>query len=436
MKATVRILFLGFLFCIPYLVTAQITNLKVNNVTAPTPFTMTSGDTIKWEYNCPVGATIAFELWYDVNHNGTIDPGTDVEYGAFAQTDGVSNHNGPGDLDGLANGHVIFYQPVGIAPGDYVLRFTNGGSSVTDVGTVSPLALPAHTISGHVTPPPGKSAQYIDVQIDRDGNFGQPNSWDAYTNASGDFQIAMNADTAGNPWYVQIQTNPYPPSIITPQDSTITIVGNPSGINLIMLPAAAQVAGYLKDDSGLPIQSSVYATVQSSGSNAPYRYSQTDNLGFFDLGLLQGDIDQTQNQHWSLAMSTNGDSVSDHIYPEISLPLLHTGDSLFYNLVSYAVNSTIQGIVQFNGQNVNYPFELIATNPDTAYSMALTDNAGNFTMKVSNKIFNYYLNPQYLPPNEQSPTVVVHPGETGVVFNITTTSVRDASAKIPTVLAL
>jgi Secretion system C-terminal sorting domain len=433
MKNFLRVFSTIFLFCVPYFASAQVTNLKVDNVSSN--FSMTSGDTIKWEYNCPVGASVLLEVWYDVNGNGTIDPGTDVEYGEFTQTDGASGHNGPGDLDGSVNGHIIFYQRVGIAPGSYVLRFTNGGSSVTEAGTILPLASPAHTISGHVTPPLGKSAQNIDVQIDRSQNSGEPNSWDAMTDAFGNYQIAMNADTAGNPWYVQIQTNPYPPSIITPQDTSITIVGNPSGINLVMLTAAAQVAGDLKDDSGVSIQSSVYADV--SLPNSPYRYTQTNSLGFFQLGFLQSDIDQTSSQHWMLSASTNGDSIGNNIIPQILLPILHTGDSLFYNLVFYTVNSTIQGVVQFNGQSVNYPFQLIASNPDTAYSFTSTDNAGNFTMKVSNKIFNYNLNSQYgLPPNEQVQTVIAHPGETGVVLNVMTTSVRDASAKIPAVFAL
>jgi hypothetical protein len=417
------------------LVLAQVTNLKINNATSN--FSMTSGDTIKWEFDCPAGAAVNCEIWYDVNANGTIDPGTDVFYIAFTQIDGVaSGQNGPGDLDGIANGHVIFYQPVGIAPGKYIFKFSNGGSSITETGTVQPLASPAHTISGHVTPPPGKSAQYIDVQIDRNGD-NRPNSWDAFTDVSGNFQIAMSADTAGNPWYIQVQNNQYAPAILTPQDTSITIIGNPSGINLVFQAAAAQVAGYLKDDSGTPIENTVYISTSVGNFANISRYVQTDNTGLFQIGLLESDIEQTQSQHWMLSSTYNGNGISDHLIAQRTLPILHTSDSLFYNLISYKVNSTIQGAVQLDGKPLSFPVQVGASNPDTGASFVWTNNSGIFTMMVSDKIFNYnlFLQNYSVPANEMVPDLVVHAGQTGVVFNITTTSVRDGSAKIPAVFS-
>ncbi len=436
MKNFLRVLLVVSLLCIPYLVSAQITNLKINNVSSN--FSLVSGDTLRWEYNCPVGASVTVEVWYDVNHNGTIDPGTDVSYGVFTQTDGGTGQNGPGDMDGVADGHVLFYQPVGISPGNYIFRFTNGASVATEAGTVSHLASPAHLISGHVTPPAGKSAQYIDVLISRSTGSGRPNSWDAMTDASGNFQIEMNADTTGNPWYVQVQTNPYPPSIITPQDTAITIITNPSGINLVFQPAAAQVAGYLKDDSGTPIQNTVYVSASSGNFSNFSRYIQTDGTGLFQIGFLEGEIEQTQSQHWILSTTYDGNGITDHMIAQKTLPILHTNDSLFYNLVSYKVNSTIQGVVELDGHPMSSPVQVGASNPDTGASFVWTDNSGNFTIMVSNKIFNYslYLQNYYIPPNEMVPNVVVHPGQTGIVFNITTTGVAGTSAKIPTIFSL
>jgi len=442
MKRLLRGLSIGLLFCIPYFASAQVTNLKINNVSSN--FSMTSGDTLKWEYNCPAGATVTGEIWYDVNGNGTIDPGTDVIRFAFTQTDGNSNgiSYGPPDEDGSANGHILYFQQVGVAPGHYVFRFSQNGNSVTEAGIVLALASPAHTISGHVNPPPGKSAQNINVEINRHngngGNSAALNSWDAFTNASGDFQIAMNADTAGNPWDFQIQNNPYPPSILTPADTSITIVGNPAGINLTLQPAAAQVAGSYKDDSGNPLQSDVFVDFnQNTGSFYLIRDVLTDLNGLFQIGFTANEILGSQSTQWTLTSYPNGDSISTYLVPQVQLPAFHNGDSLFYLLTAFTANSTVQGMVQVNGAAPGIQYQIRASNPDSAYSIVWTDNQGNFTLKVSNKIFNYnLLVSSFLSSNLQAPAVVVHPGETGVVFNITTTSVRDASSKIPAVFAL
>src|SRR3989442_14329945 len=101
----------------------QVTNLKVNGVSSN--FSGTSGDTVLWTYDLPVGATAFGELWYDANGNGTIDAGTDVIRFLFTQTDGDTNGNGgPPDLDGSANGHVTYHANLGLAPGKYIFRST------------------------------------------------------------------------------------------------------------------------------------------------------------------------------------------------------------------------------------------------------------------------------------------------------------------------
>ncbi len=438
MKGLKRLFSAGLLFCVPLLTYAQVTNLKIENVSSN--FSMTSGDTLRWEYNCPVGATVTGEIWYDVNGNGVIDAG-DVNKFMFTQTDGGgSNGYGPPDLDGSANGHILFLQQLGVAPGRYIFRFTQNGSSVTESGVVLALSSPAHTISGHVTPPQGKSAQNINVEINRstNGNGVELNFWDAYTDASGNFQIQMNADTSGNPWTVQMQTNPYPPSILMPADTGITIIGNPGGINLVMHPAAAQVAGYFKDDSGNPIQNDVFVEYNGSTFN-PYlvRDVSADINGLFQIGFLSSELSEQGGQHWTLSTYTQGDSISNFVVPSITLPILHNGDSVFFNLIAYTVNSTITGKVEFNGGQVSAPFEVQATNPDTGYSFVWTDNQGNFVLKVSNKISSYNLNIYGgLGPDLVANPVVVHPGETGAILNITTTSVHDAPARVPALFAL
>src|ERR1041385_3088437 len=270
-------------------VSAQVTNLKVRGVSSN--FTMTSGDTIMWEYNIPTaGGTVFGEIWYDVNGNGTIEPGTDVAKFLFTQTDGNMHGNGgPPDLDGAADGHLLFYQPVGVAAGKYVLRFTFNSQSASEAGTVSALASPAHLISGHVTPPSGKSAQNINVVVQRNSQGNENNFWDAYTDASGNYSIQMNSDTAANPWNVRIENNPSPPASITPQGIDVNIIsGDYPGNNFVLLAAAAQVDGTVQDDLGNPAFSkNVNLWRNDFGANLQGR---PDITGTFEIGLAASDL--------------------------------------------------------------------------------------------------------------------------------------------------
>ena len=107
---------------------SQVTNLTVNG--SASNFSFTQGDVFKWEYNIPVGGTAECEIWIDLNGNGVIDPASDKQlFGTFSQTDGNYNgNNGPGDMDSLANGQCYFAMAnFGLAPANYILRFTNNG---------------------------------------------------------------------------------------------------------------------------------------------------------------------------------------------------------------------------------------------------------------------------------------------------------------------
>ena len=121
---------------------------------------------------------------------------TDRLYMSFAQVDGpMQETDGPPDLDGLANGHIYFSSRVGIAPGALIMRFSNNGTSIQVPGTVMVLASPVYTISGRVTVPPGKSAQYIPIEASR-GDHYNPGFWHGLTDASGNYMIQFDADTA------------------------------------------------------------------------------------------------------------------------------------------------------------------------------------------------------------------------------------------------
>src|ERR1041385_191989 len=413
---------------------AQITNLAVRGFSSN--FTMTSGDTVSWSYNIPTGATSVCELWYDVNGNGAIELGTDLNRFTFTQTDGNSNGNGgPPDMDGSANGQVVFAERVGYAPGKYIFKVTNNSVSQVITGTVSALSSPVHTISGHVTPPSGKSAQNIFVNLHRSGQY-EPNFWDGVTDASGNYSIGISADTAGNPWSVRMEVNPYPPAIISPQEISLTITGNHSGNNFTLLQPAAQVAGTLKDEFNNPILDRGVQLWRNNGG-AGYQ-GRSNTSGFFQVGLLAGDL---TGQTWRLQSDCNCDNgtTSGQLIAQANLPIINNGDSLYRALVIYNANSQIQGQVTLDGHPHGFPIQIYADNSDTAQASVWSDSAtGNFTINVSNKIYNYNVSAfAYnlgFPAN--SDVVVAHAGDVGVIINITTLAVHEREPGVPTGFSL
>jgi hypothetical protein len=397
---------------------AQVTNLIVNS--SSSNFTFVSGDAVSWSYNLPTGATASCEFWFDANQNGTIDPATDVVRFTFTQTDGDPNGNGgPPDMDGSANGSISFSQPVGFGPGKYLFKVTHNGTGLTISGTVTALASPAHLISGHITPPAGKSPQYINVEVHRNDQFGNPNFWDTYTDVNGDYTIQMNADTLGNPWQIRMETNPFPPSIISPDQIELTITGNHSGNNFTFIQAAAQVSGIIKDENG-GVLSNFGVQLRRNDGNVQHQ-ANSNASGLFQIGLQSSEL---TGQTWYLETDCNcqNGGTGSILTTQVQLPIINSTDSLYRQLTVYSVNSQIQGQVRLNGTPLTFSMQIMAINPDTAFAETQTDSGtGNFTIPVSDKIHNYqFMFAGGLPFGWEVQQTIAHPGDTGVIVNIVT----------------
>jgi hypothetical protein len=410
---------------------AQVTNLMVNGVSSN--FSAASGGTLTWSYNVPVGAATYGEIWYDVNQNGVIDPG-DILYMAFTQVDGVANgKNGPGDGDGLANGIVTLTPTViGIAPGMYILTFTQNASVAIIKGTVTPLLSPSHSLSGNIKAPSGKSAANCIVEVSRNKNY-SPNSWDAISDINGNYTIQMNADTAGNPWNVYVSSNPYPVYIVSPAEIPVTINGNPNGLNFTISLPAAQIAGLIKDDNGI-IQSNQAVDlmgIDNSNNTNFHTMTSTDANGIFRFGLAAQNI--VTNDHWRVWAGNDNDSgnTTDRMAAIWNISSLITGDSLFSNMTVYYVNTQISGVVKYNGNIITTPVQIIAAdkNQDIVESSVSSQNGtGNFTIPVTNKLFPYKIGTGYLGWGGY---VYANPGDVNVILNITSTGVGDDKNGIP-----
>ncbi len=429
----ILLLFAALLMVSLYTVTlAQVTNLKVNSSTSN--FTMVSGDAISWSYNIPNGSTTLIEIYYDVNGNQTIDAG-DVLWQSFQQTDGDSvGQNGPPDMDNTVNGSVSFAQPVGIAPGKYIMKFTENNQSATIAGTVTALSSPAFTISGTVTPPAGKSAANIFVEIQR-GNHHQPNFWDGITDSNGNYTIQMNSDTAGNPWVIDLANNPFPPNIITPTSDTITIAHNISNINFSFITAVAQIAGKVMDENGNAIPDINVEINDLNNSSSYLQYNNNSSAdGLFQFGLTSSDLSASHSWQVTANYDNQYDSTQNYLMGVAYVSNIVASDSIYKKLVIYSANSYITGTLKIDGSAPGFPMMLVAYNQDSAQAIALCDGStGNFSLRVSNKIFNYQIFPINFSQNYYYQNATAHPGNSGVTLNLSTTplAVKQNSNGLP-----
>jgi hypothetical protein len=406
---------------------SQVTNLLING--SSTSFSMTSGDVITWSFNIPTGGTAEAELWVDLNVNHAIDPGTDRKILSFTQTDGDTLGNqGPPDVDGVADGEVNLTFPLGLAPQHYVITFTHDGSGQSIWGEIQALASPAFSVSGTVHAPVGADVSYIVLEATNENIEGKP-FWQGLTDANGDYTIEMGPDTGSNPWRIVLNQLP-PPYTVTRRDTEVVINGDITGIDFYLWAAAAQVSGYIYDDLGDTLEySSVYIVrMDTTSSNVVYG-TQTDGSGRFWIGVP---LDALTGQPWMIQQPTMGGSITTHMLGAGSLPALTDGDSVVHDIVAYTVNSTIQGTIQIDGVPPGYPIELYATNRDSGQSFVYTNpGTGAFSIPVSDKVYDYQLNPINFGGPYNWPNVTAHPGQTGVIYNITTLGVDDGPGAAP-----
>lgn len=426
MKTSVRSLFVICVFIFSSTLFGQISNLFVNG--SSTHFLMESGGQISWSYNLPVGDTATLAIWIDTNGNSILEPGTDVLWQSFYQIDGRNDLNGPPDMDGLVNGQIIFSGNAGLAPASYIMSFNNNGSIVSISGTVFPIANPVITISGNVAVPLGQSAQYISIALE---NYSQNGGkfWNAITDASGNFSVQMDADTSGNPWRLRIESSDgLNPAIVSPANISIVldagVATTYTGNNFVLTAAAAEINGTVKDDDGnLLINTNVFLNSSNGNFN---RYVRTDYTGTYRIGFLAGELPAS-----NIWLGT-GDSEDTGIVSAVyRLPLINAGNIITKDLVIYRTNSTITGTVTLDGSPPNMEIEMYAIVTDSGYVQTYTDLNGNYTLNVSNKLFNYNVSPGYLPPIYFSYSINAHPGQTNVNFNFTLTDIESSQSLIP-----
>ncbi len=403
----------------------QVTNLLVNN--QATSFTMTSGDTLSWSYDLPApGDTTLVEVWIDEDNSGTINSG-DIMWNYFIQIDGDTvGHNGPPDMDGMADGHVSFKQPVGLAPAHYILSYENHQMTKTVSATVTALASPTFTISGNVSDASGGVQNaVVNLGAEYNGNF-----WTAITDASGNFTIQMNADTTGNPWRLKVDNiTSLGSDIISPDRYSMTLdksvaTSYPNNDFTITM-ASASITGTLLGDNGMPmIDSDVYINSMNGSLN---RNTVTDTSGVFKIGLLSSELPLS---NLNLGAGDNRDT--SIVTAQYTFGSVQSGDNLNHDLRIYNTNSTISGRVTINGNAPGFMIDVYAQSADTGFSQTQTDNNGNYLVHVSTKIHNYMI---ALGSSVQSYTYtspITQAGASNVNINLLATAISKNGPDVPT----
>jgi hypothetical protein len=426
-------LLLLLLFFLSLTAYSQVTNVKVNG--SSSNFNMASGDLFSWSYDVPTaGDTTLIVIWIDADQNGILNPSVDVVWTFFNQVDGDPNgQGGPSDMDGVANGHVSFQQNLGLAPAHYIMTFNNHGNTQSVPGTITNLVSPAFTISGTVTVPNGFNKANIVLSLQSNSNNSQQTMWTAVTDVNGNFSIKVNSDTSGNPHSLSTNNNTiFGSALVAPQGYSITLIpGSPaySGNNFTVTASSASINGTVRDEFGKPIITQVQ--VNSSMGNINRRI-QTDQLGVFHVGFLSNELPMN-NLFIGSGLSENNQTDTTYVTGFFSVSLLNSGDAFNHDITIFKTNSSITGRVTFNGASPNMNLQLICMNTDTGFVFANTDVNGYFRVYVSNKINSYKLSPMNgaLPPQYQSSSIDVHPGQTNVNLNFILTGVNSENSNTP-----
>lgn len=156
------------------------------------------------------------------------------------------------------------------------------------------------------------------------------------------------------------------------------------------------------------------------------RNTMTDVNGNFKIGLLSSELPIS----YLWLGSGNSDDISI-VSAGLSIPFVNTGNVITKNLKIYQANATITGRVLFNGSSPNMNVEIYANVQDTGGVRTYTDLDGNYALHVSNKLWNYVINPGQLPPMYNGYSITAHPGQTNVNFNFTLTDVEGQPSSIP-----
>ena len=350
--------------------------------------TMVQGDTLAWQIFLAPGDSAGVQIWMDINNNNFVDPDTDRTLIQFSQTDGLfQNEEGAPDIDGVANGVIVFAIKAGLAPGHYLMVATYNGLSDTSDVQVTPLPTPVFTVSGTVTPPPGQISAFIYVQAEANNDTNQT-FWSALTDTNGHYTIDFDSTAINQTWRIRLgmDKNPFPGFIRVPDDSLIFLNQNYQGIDFQFIAPNAILMGTVTDFStGLAPTVPMHVWEHTlSGSSQD---TDLDTMGNYRFGFFLNSPTGGEVGVW-------GENVFQHyMIPNSRHFFLSPGDSIAENFQVYPTDAQITGTIRINGtQAPDTSFKVQVSDSTIGYSEAYSDSAGNFSVPVSSVSQGYWVN--------------------------------------------
>jgi hypothetical protein len=317
--------------------------------------TATQGDELFWGSNCEVGASVQWEIYYDIDSNNIIDDPGDKLLFDFIITDGdMVGDGGPTDTDPIPDG-IILVPPMvlGFAPGYYIIRATDqtDASSAEKWFAMDPLLTPPNSFSGQVTipghPAPDALLQNIWIQAEEiEGGF---QIWAATTNDNGDYEI--NIGDAGTDVLFRITPEDIT-GYVSPGSQEQTASGAIGAIDFAYMSPADSIYGVIMDENDNLIETaSVYAQPNFSGPGQK-NCDVTDGHYVIYFGEDEGG-------EWNLGIESNG------LIPNYMIPQNHSIDNsveheIEYNFVVNTTDTVIYVRVTESGGEPANPYRLQA----------------------------------------------------------------------------
>lgn len=226
--------------------------------------TMTQGDEFGWGSNCDVGATINWEIWYDINNSSAIESATDFLLSSENITDGNLLTESDPVPDGWSISELF---NLGGEPGNYIFRATDVTTSVTvqRIATIIAMPSPPNQFTGTITLPgiTAPSAQLANRFVIAESDTGEEGVFLALTDNMGNYTMIIGADGTGVEFYLAT-TNV--PGFVTPAESSATASGVVHNIDFSYITAVDSVWGFVKDGSGVVIPFETDLTAWSDAS--------------------------------------------------------------------------------------------------------------------------------------------------------------------------
>lgn len=389
---------------------------------------------ISWETELP-SATIDYKIYFDINDNQQLDT-ADPLLGYSVLKEGSA-----WDLDETANSFYSMteYQTI---IGKYLLYVEDNGVADTAYLELTPFVPPTDfRIRGHVTPPL-KGIAVMAMKLSMGETFassywnaislvkqaGEPQTWGAFTQADGSFEIYL--PTAMDSVFVMVMDFGDVTHLVS-QQNLLNLVNVDTIVEIDPIPLVEPTDtayGIVVDDLNNPL--------------GPYFHVMNMTINLFDMSMFWAITYNHADGTFQLPIvnlptfgmymfMVDNPFIPDYMTPA-PLDTMAMGYPQFDNLqfIAYVADTMISGHVYMNGLPADN-IMVTGVNIQAGSNFTLSLSSGDYELRVSSKFSEYQVGvtpPETLVCEVQEGTQPAAPGDTGVDFHITCLSVEEHTA--------